>query len=66
VGGFAGAWKLSCIPSSIVPRRFAWLYAWMGIIGLGSFLFHATLKYSMQLLDEIPMLFSNAQLLYCL
>ena len=38
----------------------------MGVIGIGSLLFHATLLYWMQLLDEIPMLFSNSQMLYVL
>lgn len=38
----------------------------MGIIGIGSLLFHATLLYSMQLMDEIPMLFSNSQMLFVL
>lgn len=49
-----------------MPPRYAVLFVWMGVIGIGSLLFHATLKYSMQLLDEVPMLFSNSQMLYCL
>jgi dihydroceramidase len=28
---------------------------WLVAIGVGSFLFHATMRYSMQLLDELPM-----------
>lgn len=28
---------------------------WLVAIGLGSFLFHATMRYSMQLMDELPM-----------
>lgn len=43
-----------------LPFRYALLFVWMAVIGFGSLLFHATLKYSMQLLDEIPMLFSNS------
>ena len=29
-------------------------------IGVGSFLFHATLKYEAQLLDELPMIYTSA------
>ena len=29
--------------------------AWLIVIGFGSFAFHATMRYSMQLLDELPM-----------
>eukprot|EP00545_Synedropsis_sp_CCMP1620_P003366 CAMPEP_0119006206 /NCGR_PEP_ID=MMETSP1176-20130426/2169_1 /TAXON_ID=265551 /ORGANISM="Synedropsis recta cf, Strain CCMP1620" /LENGTH=261 /DNA_ID=CAMNT_0006958097 /DNA_START=66 /DNA_END=851 /DNA_ORIENTATION=+ len=28
---------------------------WLATIGIGSFLFHATMRYSMQLMDELPM-----------
>lgn len=49
-----------------LPVRYAWVFLWMAAIGLGSLLFHATLLYPMQLLDEIPMLFSNSQMLYIL
>lgn len=66
VGGFGGAWYVARQPAQAFPRRLAGLYAWMGVVGVGSFLFHATLKYSMQLLDEIPMLFCTAHTLHCL
>jgi dihydroceramidase len=32
-----------------------WACAWLVVIGFGSFLFHGTMRYSMQLLDEGPM-----------
>lgn len=65
VTGFYGC--LQCLKvRQAIPLRYAWLYVWMGIIGIGSFMFHATLLYYMQLLDEIPMLFSNSQMLYVL
>lgn len=49
-----------------IPSRFVMLYVWVFIVGLGSLLFHATLKYSMQLLDEIPMIFMACQILHCM
>lgn len=49
-----------------IPLRFVMLYASVFIVGLGSLLFHATLKYSMQLLDEIPMIFMACQILHCM
>ena len=36
---------------------------WLGIIGCGSLLFHLTMRYSMQLLDEVPMVCLMATLL---
>lgn len=63
--GLYGTWQ--CYKyHKFIPTRYAYLYIWMGVIGIGSLLFHATLLYSMQLLDEIPMLFSNSQMLYVL
>ncbi len=34
------------------------------VIGVGSWLFHMTLRYDMQLMDEIPMVFGAAALTY--
>ena len=36
------------------------------LVGTGSWLFHMTLRYDMQLLDEIPMMFSAAIHTYAL
>ena len=36
------------------------------IVGFGSWMFHMTLKYEMQLFDELPMLWGSLMLLYCL
>ena len=36
------------------------------VIGLGSILFHMTLRYDMQLLDEIPMIYGTAAIGYIL
>lgn len=36
------------------------------IVGLGSMSFHGTLKHESQLLDELPMIYANLTLTYCL
>ena len=47
------------------PRVFA-CYAALLLIGVGSWMFHMTLIYEMQLLDEIPMIFGSAGLVYAI
>lgn len=47
-----------------LEERFLLAYASTGVIGIGSVLFHATLKRTSQLLDEVPMLFGMATLLF--
>jgi dihydroceramidase len=49
-----------------LPMRFTVLYVWVFLVGLGSLLFHATLKWSMQMLDEVPMIYMACHILYCL
>ncbi|ORZ41422.1 ceramidase [Catenaria anguillulae PL171] len=46
-------------------RRFQLSYAALFIVGLGSALFHGSLQYHMQLLDEVPMLIGSAMFIYC-
>lgn len=41
-------------------------YASLGFVGLGSFAFHCTLIYKMQLMDELPMIYGSCILLYSL
>lgn len=48
-----------------MPFRFVLCYLGGAMIGLGSFAFHATLKYEAQLLDELPMIYTMAIYLYC-
>jgi len=43
-----------------MPDRYFWGYLGFGIVGLGSFAFHATLMYSAQLADELPMILSSS------
>ena len=42
------------------------LYLTLLTIGTGSWLFHMTLRYDMQLMDEVPMVFGSATLSYCI
>ncbi|KAI8908666.1 alkaline ceramidase 3 [Powellomyces hirtus] len=46
-------------------RRFALSYAALILVGTGSFLFHGTLTYAMQLLDELPMCMATCVFVYC-
>ncbi|KAF9186341.1 Alkaline ceramidase 3 [Haplosporangium sp. Z 27] len=47
-------------------RRFTLMFAAFGFVGLGSVLFHGTLRHKMQLLDELPMLYSATVILFIL
>lgn len=42
-----------------LPMRFIGCYAGIGIVGMGSFLFHMTLKHEAQLGDELPMIWAS-------
>ncbi|KAI9217256.1 ceramidase [Blastocladiella britannica] len=46
-------------------KRFFYSYFMLFVVGIGSALFHGTLTYYMQLLDEVPMLFGSAIFIYC-
>lgn len=46
--------------------RFAILYLCLLITGIGSWMFHMTLLYEMQLLDELPMVWGSSYMVYCL
>lgn len=50
---------------NLAPRYIV-AYLMFVIVGIGSFAFHATLLYEMQLMDEIPMLFNVSHAIYCL
>jgi len=46
--------------------RYAMTHAMIAFIGIGSFVFHATLMWHAQvLLDELPMIYTSFQALYC-
>ncbi|KAG5285137.1 hypothetical protein AALO_G00034510 [Alosa alosa] len=45
-----------------------YVYSFLGLaaVGIGSWCFHMTLKYEMQLLDELPMIYSCCVFVYCI
>jgi len=47
-------------------NRFLTSFACLAVVGLGSFMFHCTLRYHYQLLDELPMLACNKCFIYIL
>lgn len=50
-----GLYGIYRVLSSSIPAHFALTYAGLAVIGLSSAAFHATLKWSWQLMDELPM-----------
>ncbi|ODN95880.1 dihydroceramidase [Cryptococcus wingfieldii CBS 7118] len=52
--GFYGAYA---VLQNKLPKRFAICYLGLSMIGLGSFGFHASLKWEWQLMDELPMIY---------
>ncbi|MBC7794136.1 MAG: ceramidase [Clostridia bacterium] len=51
--GFAGAWR----ERQRGRTRFAAAFALLVIVGLGSVAFHGTLRFELQMLDELPMVY---------
>ncbi|KAG0305070.1 Alkaline ceramidase 3 [Dissophora globulifera] len=47
-------------------RRFKFLFTTFVFVGLGSVFFHGTLRHKMQLLDELPMLYSATIIMFIL
>lgn len=45
---------------------FSNLYLLLLITGIGSWMFHMTLRYTSQLMDELPMVWGSAYMVYCL
>jgi dihydroceramidase len=60
--GLLGMW----LHRGTLERRFQLAYFIVVIVGLGSIAFHATLRRELQLLDELPMLYSALVLVYIL
>merc|ERR1719334_2823011 len=47
-----------------LEKRFQILHYLFLIVGIGSTLFHLTLKHSMQVLDEVPMIWGSCYMIY--
>lgn len=54
------------VVSTNSEKRFIYPNIGLCLVGLGSFLFHATLRYYTQLSDELPMIYCTAIFNYCL
>ncbi len=49
---------------STLERRFLVAFAAVAVVGVGSVAFHSTLRFELQLLDELPMLYTALVLVY--
>jgi len=49
-----------------LERRYFWLQLTVLLVGIGSWLFHMTLRYGMQITDELPMVFGSCFFIYTL
>lgn len=63
--GVWGVWShLRLGVGEVLEWRFPVAYSMFVVVGIGSFLFHATLLRTMQLLDELPMIWTNSVFVY--
>ena len=49
-----------------IETKYTYSFLALLFIGIGSWMFHMTLRFEMQLLDELPMLFGASFVVYCL
>jgi dihydroceramidase len=50
----------------VLERRFLSAFALVGLVGVGSVAFHGTLRFELQMLDELPMLYAVILMVYIL
>lgn len=60
LAGAVYSWRIGLEP------RFIILNLALFVVGIGSWLFHMTLKYEMQLLDELPMIYGGCFFMYAI
>jgi len=61
--GVIGLWKIWQY-KNLLGARYCLSYLFLLLVGIGSFLFHMTLLYSFQLLDELPMILGSMIFLF--
>ena len=49
-----------------IEARYTFSFIMNLLVGIGSWMFHMTLTFEMQLLDEIPMMWCGSYIVYCL
>jgi dihydroceramidase len=62
VVGLIGAWR----HRRVLEPRFLWAFGLVSLVGLGSVAFHGTLRFGLQMLDELPMVYLVTLIVYAL